>query len=285
MMQQPRLGFNELASLKGRPVYSSDGETIGSVDTIYYDETTRVPEWLGVNTQSGFLESLFGGKHVLVPVFGASIQGQDSIRVPYAKDQVKGAPAVDMDTEEISEEEERRVYAHYGLQPSERRSESQLPESGQTPTMREHLPQTGWTAEPAAHDQGRAEMTRREEELRIGKQESVRSHIRLRRWVQTEPVTAEVELRQEKARIEREPINRPAPGAQLGEQEADITLRGEEPVVEKEVVEKERIIVTPEEETHRETVHGEVRKEHIQVEGQEGNLEDEEEEDKGTKAA
>jgi stress response protein YsnF len=117
----------------------------------------------------------------------------------------------------------------------------------------------GPTSEPS--------VTRREEELQIGKREVERGRVRLRKWVETEPVSESVELRQETATVERERLDRPAPGAELGEQEAEMTLRGEEPVVRRETVERERVSLRPEEETRQETVRGEARRERVEVEG------------------
>jgi stress response protein YsnF len=91
--------------------------------------------------------------------------------------------------------------------------------------------------------------------------------VRLRKWVETEPVTEEVELTRETAFVERQPVNRPASGATIGEEEVEMSLHREEPVVSKETVEREQITVHPEEEIEEETVHGEVRREHVEVEG------------------
>src|SRR5918998_1019788 len=110
--------MGELMSGRGQAVYSTDGEKIGSIEEIFVDQNTNEPEWIGLGT--GF----FGTKRVLVPVEGAALGG-DGVLVPYTKDQVKGTP--DIDSDEISQETEAQLYAHYGLDYSERRSESGLP--------------------------------------------------------------------------------------------------------------------------------------------------------------
>ncbi|HZC00535.1 MAG TPA: YsnF/AvaK domain-containing protein, partial [Gammaproteobacteria bacterium] len=114
--------------------------------------------------------------------------------------------------------------------------------------------------------QGDVTISRHEEELQIGKREVEYGRVRLRKWVETEPVSEEVELRRETAFVEREPVNRPASGAAIGEEEVEMSLHREEPVVSKETVEREQITVHPEEEIKEETVHGEVRREHVEVE-------------------
>jgi uncharacterized protein (TIGR02271 family) len=236
-----------IAAARGVDVYSSDGEKIGSVEEIFHDYETRQPEWIGIGT------GIFSTKRVLVPVEGAELRG-DGLFVPYAKDQVKDAPEIDAD--EISEETERALYDHYGLSYSEQRSGSTLPEG---PGMA--------GAEEAADVEQEGTVTRHEEELRVGKRDVEAGRARLRKWVETEPVSEDVELRRERARVTREPVERPAGDEEIGEEEVDVPLRGQEAVVEKETVAKERVGLERDVETERETVGGDVRKERVEVEG------------------
>jgi uncharacterized protein (TIGR02271 family) len=237
-----------IAAARGADVYSSDGEKIGSVEEIYHDYETRQPEWIGIGT------GIFSTKHALVPVEGADLRS-DGLFVPYSKDQVKGAPEIDGD--EIDEGTERSLYEHYGLSYSERRSGSTLPEGG---------PGTMGAEDEAQVEQEDA-ITRHEEELRVGKRDAETGRARLRKWVATEPASEDVELRRETARVTREPVDRPVGGAELGDAEIDVPLRGEEAVVEKETVAKERVGLEKDVETEREAVGGEVRKERVDVEG------------------
>ncbi len=248
---QQSMTLDRLNEMQGANVYDAAGDKIGAVEEIFYDEQTNQPEWIGIGT--GF----FGSKRVLVPVPGASFEGGE-VRVPYSKDQVKNAP--DIDGDEISQDLEYQLASYYGLDYSEQRSGTGLPEgsAGMTET-------TGTTDVSADRD-----ITRSEEELRVGKQQVGAGSVRLRKWVETEPVQMDVELQRETARIEREPINQPVSGAELGEQEIDVTLRAEEPVVQKQTVAKERITVEKDVEVERQTVADEVRKERVDVEGDVG---------------
>jgi len=166
--QKPSI--NQLASMRGKPVYASDGDKIGDIDTIYYDESTGEPEWIGI--KSGFL----GTKRLFVPVEGAQFQDGEraEVRVPYPKAQVNDMPDVeDADEDHLSEESERRLYSYYSLQPSERRYGTQPPEGwarGMYPTGPE----------------GEVGLSRHEEELQVGKREEERGRVRLRKWVETE---------------------------------------------------------------------------------------------------
>ena len=88
--------------------------------------------------------------------------------------------------------------------------------------------------------------------------------------METEPVETDVELRRETARMTREPIDQPVSGADIGDQEIDVPLRSEEPVVQKETVAKERIGLEKDVDVEHETVSDEVRKELVDVEGDVG---------------
>jgi stress response protein YsnF len=76
-----------------------------------------------------------------------------------------------------------------------------------------------------------------------------------------------VNLHQETARVTREPIDQPVSRAEIGEQEVEVELRGEEAVVQKETVAKERISLEKDVTTERETVTDEVRRERVEVDG------------------
>ena len=234
--------LESLNEMRGAAVYDSAGEKIGSVEEIFYDEQTNQPEWIGIGT--GF----FGTKRVLVPVEGASVGG-DGVRLQLDKETVKNSP--DVDSDEISQEAERELYSYYGIQYSERRSETVLPE-GRAEGMQ-------------TREQG--DVVRTEEELQVGKREQEAGRARLRKWVETEPAAMDVDLQRETARVTREPIDQPVSDAEIGEQEVEVTLREQQPVVQKQTVAKERIGLEKDVETERQTVSDQVRKERVEVEG------------------
>jgi uncharacterized protein (TIGR02271 family) len=79
-----------------------------------------------------------------------------------------------------------------------------------------------------------------------------------------------VPVSREEVTVEREPItdaNRGAAhsGPAISEEEHEVTLRAERPVVEKEAVPVERVRLGTETRTEHETVGDEVRKEQIEV--------------------
>ena len=86
----------------------------------------------------------------------------------------------------------------------------------------------------------------------------------------TEQQNVTVPVSREEVTVEREPItdaNRGAArsGPAISEEEHEVTLSAERPVVEKEAVPVERVRLGTETHTEHETVGGEVRKEQIEV--------------------
>jgi uncharacterized protein (TIGR02271 family) len=115
-------------------------------------------------------------------------------------------------------------------------------------------------------------MTRSEEELRVGTAAHEAGRVRLRKWIETEPVSESVTTRRETARVEREPItdaniDRATDGPELSEEEHEVTLSAEEVVVEKRTVPKERVRLDTDVVEEEQTVSEELRKERIAVEG------------------
>ena len=233
---------------QGRAMVDRDGDRIGTIEAIYLDDHTGLPEWALVNT------GLFGTKASFVPLAQATPTG-NHVRVPYDKQLVNDAPRIDPD-QHLSEAEERRLWRHYGLdydRTTRRRA------TGRDTVERDP---SGPTTDDA--------MTRSEEELRVGTTQRERGRARLRKYGTTERVEQAVPVRRERVRVEREPItdaNRDAAtsGPELSEAEHEVVLREEEPVVEKRVVPRERVRLDKDTVTGQERVAEEVRKEQIDL--------------------
>jgi uncharacterized protein (TIGR02271 family) len=239
-MQQVRLD-----EMRGRPVYDLNGDKIGSVEEIFYDDQSQRPEWIGVGT--GFFKT----KRVLVPVQGASLQ-EDGICVAYGADQVKDSP--DIDGDDISDRTEQELYQYYRLDGT--RGDTRGGTRGKAPK--------------ADADQA---LTRSEEELQVGKERTQAGSVRLRKWVETEPVALDVELQRETARVVRERVDKPVDSKNaFNEEQIEVPLQAERPVTSKRTVAKERIGVEKNVESETRKVRDEVRKERVDVDG-DGDIE------------
>jgi sporulation protein YlmC with PRC-barrel domain len=99
--------FTESYDFEGRTLVDRDGEKLGKVEELYMDDRGGQPEWALVHS------GLFGMKKTFVPLQGSQSAGED-VRVPIEKAQVKDAPHIDPDGR-LSEEEEQRLFEHYGV--------------------------------------------------------------------------------------------------------------------------------------------------------------------------
>ena len=75
----------QVTGLRGATAYDRDGDKIGKIGAVYYDDRTDEPTWITVHT------GLFGTNETFVPVQGAQIDG-DRVTLAYDKGQVKDAP-------------------------------------------------------------------------------------------------------------------------------------------------------------------------------------------------
>jgi len=115
-------------------------------------------------------------------------------------------------------------------------------------------------------------MTRSEERLNVGTRSEEIGRARLRKYVVTETATETVPVSREEIRVEREPITDANVGAAMdgpaiSEEEHEVTLHAERPVVETEAVPVERVRLGKETVTDTETVSADLRKEEIEVDG------------------
>ncbi len=94
-------------SLIGRRAFDLDGTRIGTVDEVYLDDATGVPEWAAVRT------GLFT-RDAFVPL-GPSRLVDDALRVPFKKALIKDAPDFGVGRH-LSPEQELQLYHHYGME-------------------------------------------------------------------------------------------------------------------------------------------------------------------------
>jgi uncharacterized protein (TIGR02271 family) len=251
------LGTEQIGNIVGQDVHGSDGAKIGTARQVYADDQTGQPEWVTVRT------GLFGTKETFIPLADADASG-GRLTVPYTKDFVKGAPNLD-DDGHLSSEEEQQLYAYYGrtdYDTASGRDHDGVYDDAEGRAVGHDT--SGPTTDSA--------MTVSEERLQVGTQRREAGRARLRKYVVTENVTQTVPVRREEVRLEREPIteaNRDAAlsGPDLSEEEHEVVLHEERPVVQKEAVPVERVRLDTETVTEQQTVAGEVRKERVEVEG------------------
>ena len=249
--------IQDVQQWQGQTLTDNDGDKIGEIVDIYLDRQSGEPEWLAVKT------GLFGSNLSFVPIREASGSG-GNVRVPYEKSLVKDAPNVQADGE-LSPEEEQRLYQHYSM------------DFGNFDYDKDYEGERGTVGHDTSGPTTDEAMTRSEEELRVGKTSRETGRARLKKFIVTEQVQTTVPVQREEVRVEREPITdgnvgNAMDGPALSEEEHEVVLSAEQPVVEKDVVPKERVRLDKETVTEDVNVSEEVRKERIEAEGDGGKL-------------
>ena len=265
------IGTDTISRVIGQDVYDESGDKIGSAAEVYLDDETGQPEWVTVRT------GMFGTKESFVPLRDANLT-DDGVRVPVTKSQVKDAPKVDTDGH-LSPQEEEELYRYYGLGGGTTTQTTTTTESTTglagtgvagtgTTDVNEHGTVGHDTSGPTTDDA----MTLSEERLNVGTRSQEVGRARLRKYVVTENVTETVPVSHEEVRLEREPITDANVGSALdgpaiSEEEHEVVLHAETPVVEKEAVPVERVRLDKTTVTEQTQVSEGLRKEEVELDG------------------
>ncbi|HET9647434.1 MAG TPA: PRC and DUF2382 domain-containing protein [Microlunatus sp.] len=240
----------------GRTAVDPQGNKIGTVGQVYINDQTEQPDWITVNT------GLFGMKENFAPLAGSSFNG-DNLVLPFGKDVVKDSPDI-ADGSHLDLDEQQSLTAYY----------RQYLAAGDVGYDQEDTRTTAGNGQAKGHDTSGPNtddaVTRSEEQLKVGTERVEAGRARLRKYVVTEQQTVQVPVSREEIRVEREPItdaNRDAAlsGADITEEEHEVVLSAERPVVTTEAVPVERVRLGTETVTETETVSGQVRKEQIEL--------------------
>ncbi len=288
--------------LFGATVTGHQGVRLGKVVNVYLDDNTRCMEWAAVET------GMRDGVVSLVPLATADYS-RGILHLPYDNDQVHNAPHQDPG-QELSVADEAQLFEYYGVayegdtatarsghgqqgrpQRAGRRQGRERPGRQQQGRQQQAGPQQSGPRQGHQPGQVRDDragvgpdsfgpmddgsMIRSEEQLRIGVESHESGRARLRKYVVTEYETVTVPVQHEEVRIEREPITDPHAAtatsrADMHEEEHEVVLHTERPVVDKQTVAKERVRLNKHTHTKQEQVCGEVRKERIDTEGDTG---------------
>ncbi len=257
-------------NLTGLPAVDAEGEKIGKVGQVYLNDDTGAPEWVTIST------GLFGTKESFAPLHNSAVtDGQLVLAV--SRQLVKDAPSIE-DDGHLGEAEIGALFQHYAgyLDAAAEQASGEYPgrhtaDDG-TDLRETDLDQTGIEGGGASGAATDDAMTRSEEQLRVGTEKIEAGRARLRKHVVTENVTTTVPVSREELRVEREPVTEANRGAAMAgpditEEEHEITLHAERPVVEKEAVPVERVRLTTETVTEDQQISEEVRKEQIEEPG------------------
>ncbi|MER5260818.1 PRC and DUF2382 domain-containing protein [Actinosynnema sp. NPDC002837] len=287
-------------------VIDEHGERIGSVKQVWLDDRDGRPMWASVHTGLFGLKESFvpiqdatlGNGVVTVPVDKQQVKDapridvsdqhmsdkqQDELyeyygmipshrtgdhdRLPGGRSETRPMPAAGH-TSGLSRGEMRG-----GGMPGETRPE------GRGVAREEKTTAAGRSAmgRPAAEDttagkRGRHEartgdsVTRYEEELDVGTRDVEAGRVRLVKHTVTEQKDVTVPVTHEEVRVVSEPAEGTSTDRAFVDEEAEVTLRRQEPVVEKKAKAVEKVRLEKQAVTEEQHVRGEVRKERVDVE-------------------
>ncbi|WP_221358670.1 PRC-barrel domain-containing protein [Streptomyces beigongshangae] len=96
-------------NLIGRKAFDRNGTRIGTVDEVYLDDATGVPEWAAIRT------GLFS-RDAFVPLRPSAYAG-GCLRIPFERDLIRDAPDFGVGRH-LSPEQELQLRHHYALDAS-----------------------------------------------------------------------------------------------------------------------------------------------------------------------
>ena len=259
------IGTDTISRVIGQDVYDESGEKIGSAAEVYLDDETGQPEWVTVRT------GMFGTKESFVPIRDANLT-DDGVRVSVSKGKVKDAPKIDTDGH-LSPQEEQELYSYYGLGAGTgTTTETTGFDSSRNVAAAPDTDTRGAVGHDTSGPTTDNAMTLSEERLNVGTTQQESGRARLRKYVVTENVTQTVPVSHEEVRLEREPITdanvgNAMDGPAISEEEHEVVLHAETPVVEKEAVPVERVRLDKTTVTEQTQVSEGVRKEEVELDG------------------
>lgn len=96
-------------NLTGLDVWDSSGEKVGVVEGAYVDTDGSETRYVAIRT------GWFGMRRHVVPMEDLAVDYDlNALRLPYDRDQLSSGPTVDENGDDLSHDDERNIYQHYG---------------------------------------------------------------------------------------------------------------------------------------------------------------------------
>jgi hypothetical protein len=107
---EPTVGHRDFGEWHGRELLDSEGHAIGKLQDVYFDIETEQAQFATVK-EGGLLVK----RHLtFVPLAGVTI-GPDNLQVAVTKAQIKDAPKMGMEGDELTQDDESSLYHYYHL--------------------------------------------------------------------------------------------------------------------------------------------------------------------------
>ncbi|GAB3672289.1 PRC and DUF2382 domain-containing protein [Actinocorallia lasiicapitis] len=262
----------DIKKLLGARMTGSGGTELGTIEQIFFDDTSGVQEWARLR-----MGGLLGGKDRFVPLEDGSMAGSD-LAVPYSKEKVAGSPELNVDRH-ITPEQETRLRAYYGLDGSATKTQTTTTTttaSAKTTTAAAAGMAGAAGAAGIAHQtggkhagadvrrDGDLSLLRSEERIHFRTEDVELGRVRLHKYVDVVQVEERVRLMHEEFELERIPVTEGA--GDIKEDAVEVVLRGQQALAMKEVVPVERVRLTVRQVPEERIIRDSIRRERIEVE-------------------
>ena len=262
--------------LVGVPVTDSDGLTVGTVEQVFRDDVDGTPSWARIRSAK---------RLCFVPLAGSKMTCSGGICVPFDSRKITSEPHISVDRH-MSVEQEERLRRYFGMRvPVQRKQATTRAREAQAGVAQAGVAQAGVAqagapqAEQARAEQARAEQARAEhgesadawvirseERITVDLETRETGRVRIRKYVDAEPVRQTVRVFHEEVEIERVPI---LEGEQItgdtAESEQEVVLHEARAKVTKGTVPVERVRLSVRKIEEDKTVTGEIRRERIEI--------------------
>lgn len=104
----PTVAYRDFSEWHGKDLVDRDGERIGKLEDIYFDVGTDQPQFATVK------EGLIGRHLTFVPLTEVTL-GPNDLQVSASRAEVKNAPNLELEGDELSQSDESTLYHYYQL--------------------------------------------------------------------------------------------------------------------------------------------------------------------------
>jgi stress response protein YsnF/sporulation protein YlmC with PRC-barrel domain len=262
--------------LLGARMMGTDGKVVGTVEQVFRDDVDGTPAWARVRS---------GKTGRFVPLAGCQLTSE-GLNVPFESQKIMGGPPIDAG-QHMSAAQAEELSRYYGTgttvaAQSQSQSQSQprnltvapqsQPRNRSVPTPTQPRGMTvpaqsqlrKMTADKIADE---VSVVRQEERLEVDTETLEVGRVRLRKYVDVEPVEQAVRVFHDEYDIERIPISADEHfGDDLEEGEQEIILHESRPVLHREIVPVERVRLVTRRVEEDQTIASEIRRERIEIE-------------------
>jgi uncharacterized protein (TIGR02271 family) len=213
--------------IRGWDVKDSSNNKIGKVKELLFDESSRKVRYMV--TRLDVEDSNLDDRKVLIPIgIGQLDEKDDDVLLPgVTVDQLRSLPEYHKDSFTMDTEHNiRNIFAGVG---GAAIAGAAMPSDRDEFYNHNHFNEENLYKNRSGKEETSGTIPVIEEELQVGKREVEKGGIRLRSRIVENQVQEDINLREEKVRVERTAVDRPASSADIKEETIELTETAEVP--------------------------------------------------------